>query len=199
MKWVVAAIVIFIALYTVLTLQFRKTAPAYRPFQDSREKATVQRLKSAGYRRITATAERPAEGGQARAAFTANAALADVTDFVGGLPTELKETLLDQPRIAQTFDKVRAPREVNRLFPYTVEFACGLPDNKQLLAGTYVYVKDEEIAIVTDFEVIEGELLARTRESTVLLTIPAGTLHEGTYRVTLVGARGSKQWTLQVH
>jgi hypothetical protein len=199
MKWVALVTFACIAIYTVVTLQFRKEAPAYRPFQDSKEKATVQRLRSAGFQRITATAERPADGAALPAAFTSAMPLATVTDFVGGLPVDLKETLIDQPRLPHTVGNVRAPAEVNRLFPYHVQFTCGLPDNKQLLAGTHVYVREEEMAIVSNFEQIEGDLLARTREATVLLTLPAGTLHAGTYRVTLVGERGSMQWTLQVH
>jgi hypothetical protein len=61
-----------------------------------------------------------------------------------------------------------------------------------------VYVKEGEIAIVANFEKLSGELLARSRESTVLVTIPGGTLKPGEYRVTLVGSRNSRQWTLQV-
>ena len=52
--------------------------------------------------------------------------------------------------------------------------------------------------IVADFERLGGGLLARTREGSALLTIPPGSLKPGTYRVTLVGERASRTWTLRV-
>jgi hypothetical protein len=199
MKWIVVSIVVFIAIYTFLTLYFRKPGQAYQPYHDNKERATISRLKSAGYRRITATADRPAELGATTSPNILSGPAATITDFVGGLSEELKGTLIDQPRLPATFDKVVAPSEINRLAPYSVRFVCGLPDNKQLLSGAYVYVKDDELAIVPDFEKIEGDLLSRTREAAVEVTIPAGVLPPGTYRATLVGARGSKQRTVQVH
>ena len=46
---------------------------------------------------------------------------------------------------------------------------------------------------------ISGDLLARSRDCTALLTLSAGTLKPGEYRVTLIGSQRSLQWTLQVH
>ena len=42
-------------------------------------------------------------------------------------------------------------------------------------------------------------MLTRSRESLVALTIPAGVLKPGRYRVTLAGKNSSRTWTLQVH
>ena len=197
MKWIVIAIVAFIAVYTAITLSFRKPGRAYQPYQDAKDKAVVQRLESAGFSRISANAERPAD--QRNAGLTVSSAPAVVTDSLGGLPSELRETLLDQPRLAQAFGQVNAPAEANRLLPYTIQFACASADNKQLLSNTYAYAREQEIVIVPEFEKIEGELLARTRETAVTLTIPGGTLQPGTYQVTLAGERGSKRWALVVH
>jgi hypothetical protein len=197
MKWIVLAIVAFIAIYSFLTLRYRKPGPAYQPFHDAKEKATVHRLESAGFRRITATVERPAEAGAAIP--LAHGTIATVQDAPGGVPAELKETLIDQPRLADRFEKVRATAQTSALLPYTIQFSCGLTDHKQLLSGAYVYLKEDEIAVVPEFEPIEGDLLARTKDSLVQVTIPSGTLPSGTYRVTLVGARACATWNLQVH
>ena len=78
MKWIVLAIALFVGAYTFLTLYYRKSGPAYRPFQDSKEKATVQRLKSAGYRRITAFAEQPADASASTTTLLSSAAPAQV-------------------------------------------------------------------------------------------------------------------------
>jgi hypothetical protein len=196
MKWIVVAILLFVVAYTALTLKFRKPGRAYEPYRDNKERATVTRLRSAGFRRITATADRPAE---IQRSLSLGGQPATIAPMPGGLPPELKDTLIDPPNLPQTFTEVRASSEANQLMSYTVQFTCALPDNKQLLSGAYVYLKEDELAIVTDFEKIDGELLARTRETAVQLSVPAGAIPPGTYRVTLVGARESKQWTLQVH
>lgn len=197
MKWVALVIFVSIAAYTVVTLRYRRPGHVYQPYQDNKERVVVTRLRSAGYQRISAQVERPAD--PARAAAALSGPLVQVAEAAGGAPEELKQIFVDQPHLPQSFNQVRAPGEVVVMLPYSIQFTCALPDNKQLLSGTYVYVKDQDIAIVPDFEAMEGELLARTPESTVQLTIPGGTLHPGTYDVTLVGLRQSKHWTLQVH
>ena len=54
-------------------------------------------------------------------------------------------------------------------------------------------------SIVPEFERLGGELLARSRDSIVLLTVPGGTFKPGRYQVVLAGSRTSSAWTLQVH
>ena len=43
------------------------------------------------------------------------------------------------------------------------------------------------------------QVLARDAVATVLLTVPAGSLPAGQYRVTVAGSRTARTWTLQVH
>jgi len=197
MKWVALVIIVSIVTYTAVTLRYRRPGQAYQPYQDNKERAIVTRLRSAGYQRIPAVAERPAD--PERAAARMAGPFATVVDQPGGVAEELKEIFVDQPRLPQSFAVVRAPAEAVSLLAYTFQFTCALPDNKQLLSATYVYVKEQEMVIVSDLEAMEGELLARTPESTVQMTLPAGTLHPGTYQVTLIGQRQSKRWTLLVH
>ncbi len=197
MKWVALAIVAFIGSYTAVTLYYRRPTPAYQPFHDSKERVMVTRLRDAGYQRITAVTERPADPQRPPGAMAGP--LTETADDAGGVPDELKELFIDQPRLPASFNQVRVPGEANQLLPYVLRFTCALPNHNQLLSETYVYVKDQEIAIVPDFEALDGDLLTRTPESTVQLTIPSGVLRAGSYQVRLIGRQQSKRWTLQVH
>lgn len=192
MKWIVLTIALVIVPYTFLTLYYRKPGPAYRPYQDAQERANVVRLLSAGYQRITVAAQRPADSVRATAA-------APTTAVLGGLPSELVATLVQKPLLPAEIHAVTAAPSVSALQPYPIQFTCTLPDNKQQLAGAELYFKDGEIVITPDFELLSGALLARSRESVILLTVPAGALKPGTYRVTLAGQHSSRAWSVQVH
>ena len=192
MKWIVLTIIVVLVPYTFLTLYYRKPGPAYRPYQDAQERANVVRLLSAGYQRITVAAQRPADSPRAAAA-------APTTAGLGGLPSELVATLVQKPLLPPEIHAVTAAPSVSALQPYAIQFTCTLPDNKQQLAGAELYVKDAEIVITPDFELLTGGLLARSRESVILLTVPAGALKPGTYRVTLAGPHSSRAWSVQVH
>jgi predicted proteasome-type protease len=74
-----------------------------------------------------------------------------------------------------------------------------LADNKRQLSGAELYIKDNVISLLPTFEQLDGGLLARSRDSVVLVTVPAGTLKPGTYRAVVVGERTSRAWTVQVH
>jgi hypothetical protein len=85
------------------------------------------------------------------------------------------------------------------LLAYPIQFTCALADNKRQLSGAELYVKDNTLTLVPTFERLGGDLLARNRESVVLLTVPAGTLKPGAYEITLVGETSSRTWSLQVN
>lgn len=192
MKWIALAILLVIVPYTFLTLYYRKPGPAYRPYQDAQDRANVVRLLSAGYQRITLAAQRPADPVRGAVAAPTSTAL-------GGLPASLVSTLVQKPLLPADILAVTAAPSVSAQQPYAIQFTCTLPDNKQQLAGAELYVKDAEIVITPDFELLTGGLLARSRDSVILLTLPAGSLKAGTYRVTLAGQHSSRAWTLQVH
>jgi hypothetical protein len=192
MKWVVLVIILCIGVYTVLTLRYRRPERAFQPFQDLRDRANTHRLIDAGFQRIPLTAELPADALSADPGARASSAAA-------GLPVALRETLVVQPQLPAEILTVSAAPSVNAMFAYPIAFRCTLPDNKQQLAGAQLYVRGSELVVAPDFERITGSLLARTRENLIRLTVPAGALKPGSYHVTLVGARASKTWTLQVH
>jgi hypothetical protein len=192
LKWIVLAILLFIVPYTFLTLHYRKPGPAYRPYEDMKNRANTARLLSAGYQRITLPARRPADTEVFVAAAPVNA-------VPGGLPDELRATLVALPTLAADILRVSAGPTASARLPYPIQFTCTTPDDRQQLAGVEFYLKEDQIIITPDFELLTGGLLTRTRETLILLTVPPATLKPGRYRVILVGRNSSRSWTLQVH
>jgi hypothetical protein len=192
MKWVILVIIAVLVPYTYINLKYRKPNPAYRPYQDAQERANVVRLLSAGYKRITLKAELPADP------FRAVAPVA-TTAVAGGLPAALVSTLVEKPLLPAEIRSVTTASSLIAANPYPIRFLCVLPDNKEQLAGAELYLKDNEIVITPDFELLTGGLQARSRESEILLTVPGGSFKPGAYTITLVGERASRTWTLQVH
>jgi hypothetical protein len=190
MKWIVVSILVFIPLYTYLTLHFRRHGPAFNPYQDMRDRADVIRLLKAGYRRVAVDASRPAE--------LARPAGSDGSPAPGGLPEELRKTLVETPLLPLEIISVSAPPTAVSGIDYSVALTYTIPDNKRQLSGAHLYERQGEIVIVADFERLAGGLLARTRDGAAELDIPPGSLKPGTYRVTLVGERASRAWTLTV-
>jgi hypothetical protein len=192
LKWIALVILLVLVPYTILTLRYRKPGKAFEPYQDMRTRANVIRLLSAGYQRVALDAEVPADPVRIGATAT-------VSPAAGGLPQALRDTLVERPLLPAEIGSVTASASSNSLFAYPIAFTCVMPDNKHQLGGAELYLRGDEIVVTPDFESLTGGLLARSREKPVLLTIPSGTLKPGKFRVTLVGERVSKTWTLQVH
>ncbi|MEI8089504.1 MAG: hypothetical protein WCG63_07895 [Opitutaceae bacterium] len=192
MKWVALVIVVSLAGYTYVTLRYRKTTPSYLPYQDTKNRAGVLRLLSAGFQRIILTAQRPAEAGSVHTSAASIAA-------PGGLGSDLGPSLLDLPLLPAEITRVYAPASVSALLAYPIEFTCTLADNKRQLSGAELYLRDNVITLLPTFEQLDGGLMARSRDSVVLVTIPAGTLKPGAYRAVVVGEHTSRSWTVQVH
>ena len=191
MKWIALAIIIVIVPYTYLTLHYRKPGPAFRPYEDIKNRANVSRLLAAGYQRIPVVAQRPADGTRATGgAFAASVA--------GGLPADLRSTLVEAPPLPAEILSVTAAPTASHLIDYTIQLTCAWPDDRQQLGGADVYVRGDTIVITPTFEHVAGTLQTRSRNAAVLLTVPAGVLKPGTYNVTLVGERSSRTWRLEV-
>jgi len=190
MKWIVLAIALFIPAYTYLTLHYRRPGPAFNPYQDMRDRAEVVRLLRAGYQRVAVDASRPAEPIPESGASTSPAP--------GGLPEDLGKTLIGTPLMPLDVVSVSAAPTAVSGIDYPIGLNFTLADNKRQLSGAHLYERPGEIVIVADFERLGGGLLARTREGSALLTVPPGSIRPGTYRVTVVGERASRSWTLLV-
>jgi len=197
MKWVAVAILVCLVPYTFLTLYYRKPGRAFRPYEDTRNRINNSRLLSAGYQRIALNTELPAEPGKLGGLVLGGPAASEAS--TGGLPGDLGEALIDRPLLPVTIETVTAAATISAVQSYGIQFTCTLPDNKEQLADAHLYHREGSLVVVPSFEKLGGGLLSRTKESTVLVNVPAGTLKPGRYVVTLVGGRSSRQWTLQVH
>ena len=192
MKWIVLAIVGVIVPYTYLTLHYRRPGKAFQPYADLKDRVNTRQLLSGGFQRITLNAQRPADAKRPMLS-------APMTSGAGGLPAVLRSSLVDEPKLPAEIQYVAAAPSATTTDPYLVQFSCTLPDTRHQLAGASLYLRNQEIFLVPNFERVGGDLVARTRESVVLLTVPAGALKPGTYHATILGERASTAWTLQVH
>ncbi|HRE05063.1 MAG TPA: hypothetical protein PKX00_05605 [Opitutaceae bacterium] len=195
MKWIVLAILVVIVPYTWITLHYRKPGKAFEPYGDMKKQANVQRLLSAGFHRAALIAERPADlksgGGPAGVKASAH-------PLPGGIPPVLGQVLLEVPLLPQSVTQLHAGGQANRLLPYTLQFTAVFPDNKESLHSAHLYSREDELFVLVHFEQLPGDLMARTRESVIRLTIPPGTLQPGAYRANVVGSRQSMGWSVVV-
>lgn len=191
MKWIVLAILLAVVPYTIVTLRYRKEGPAFRPYEDMKNRANVSRLLAAGYQRIPLTAQRPADGTRAPGG-------AAVLPAPGGVPADLRSTLVEPPLLPAEIIGVSAAPSAHTFQDYTVHFSCVLPTDQQQLGGADLYVKDDALVLVPTFERVGGDLLTRSRQAEVLLTVAPGALKPGSYTVTLAAEKSSRAWSLEV-
>jgi len=194
MRWVILAILLCIIPYTWITLRYRKPGPAFQPYEDSKNRANVVRLLEAGYQRFTVAAQRNADPSRFRPAGAA----ATPSSAPGGLPVILSQVLVEIPLMPESVLGVTAAASTRGDAPYAVQFVCSVPDNKEQLAGAELYLRENDLVLIPTFERIQGDLLARSRESIVQIEIPAGTFKTGRYQVLLVGSRQSQRWEIVV-
>lgn len=214
MKWVVVAILVLVVPYTILTLRYRKAGPAFAPYDDLKDRANVSRLLDAGYQRISLVAERLGAEGARTPADAAGANAASVSRREGGLPADLRATLVEPPLLAAEIlgvaaapmanSSASASANTNTSRPYIIRFTCTLPDEKHRIAGAELYIRGDAVMILPSFEhgaddsSEQASVRARSRESAATLSVPTGALRPGRYAVTLVGERVSYSWPLEV-
>jgi hypothetical protein len=192
MKWIVISILLFVPIYTYLTLHYRRSGPVYEPYAEARDRAMTERLLAAGYRRVTLTATRPTESLRISARATIIAA-------PGGLPADLTTALTAAPLPPARVTHVIAARETNATQPYLIDFTAMLPDEKEELLDAQLYLREDRLVLVPNFERVPGGLLVRSPETEVRLTVPAGILPPGHYHVTLIATHESQSWMLFVN
>ncbi len=191
MKWIVVAILVMIVPYTFITLRYRKSGPAFEPYEDLKARANASRLLNAGYRRIPIVSTRPADGIRA-------AGGAALTPAAGGLPADLRTTLVEPPQLPAEIAGVVAAPSAIATESYAIQATCTLPNDRYQLSGADIFVRGENVVIAPTFDRLGGEMSVRSRQSTVLLTIPPETLKPGKYVVTLVAEHASQTWPLEV-
>lgn len=197
MRWIVASILLFIVPYTYINVKYRKAGPAFEPYADMQAQANVKRLLEAGYTRVTVRAERPFPA-LPRADITVGAPLAAPTPASGGLPAPLDTVLVETPRLPESYRDLVAPAEFSADAAARLQFTARYTGQHEQLGGAEVYLHNDSVVIVPTFEPVPDGLQARTPETNVLLTLPAGMLAPGRHRFTLAGTRDSVTWPVVV-
>jgi len=187
MKWIVLAMAIFIIPYTYLTLRYRKPE-SFQPYEDARERAHIAK---AGYSRISLSASQPADGRTVDRFGIAPAA--------GGIPSDLAASLIDRPVLPEAVGAVAAAPTCRDGANYPIRFDCTPPPGQLELSGAHLYQKGQNLFILVGFAPVADGLVQRHPADSVQIEVPSAELVPGTYQVTLVGARASKTWAVQVH
>ncbi len=192
MKWIVLGIVACIVPYTWLTLAYRKDGPAHQPYQDNKDRAQVLRLLDSGFYRIELSL----------AILGASApplpAAAETEKLPGGLPPLLRDVLIDPPPIPAQIPFVVAPSSLLAGAPYAFSFACAQPDNDEHAVTATLYRRGSELVVLVGYDATPGSLQTRKLEAFAHVEMPSHTLEPGLYQMTLLGARESRRWKIEV-
>ena len=193
MKWIVAAIIIFVIGYTAVNFYFRKPGRAYRPYQDSQDRATTTRLLAAGWQKIAVDTRRPAEKA------SPEGAPATVTrDYIGVGP-DLDSKFAEKPKLLATIDKVYPPDSVSHGSDYSLTFTGSLSDLKAQVGELTLYRRGNELVLIPSIEPLPGkELMSRWNDSNYSVSFPTANLPPGRYEMRIVAKGPAAVWSFTV-
>jgi hypothetical protein len=192
MKWVVLAIVLFIAGSTLVNLYFRKPGRGHQPYEEARRRVTAARLQKAGWERLPVDTRRPAEppppGGNA-----------SVSRGALGLGLDLEACFTERPPLLASIDRVSAPVAVARGADYAAYFTASLSDQRMQLGEIQLFRSGNDLVLVPRVEPLPGpRLLSRWRDTTYCTSFPTQALPPGRYRVRVVANGPAAVWSLTV-
>lgn len=193
MKWIILAIVVFVAGYTVVNLFFRKPGRGYRPYQDAQDRATTARLLAAGWHKVPVDLRRPVEKpapGDTPAAVSRGAV---------GLGLDFEPNFAEKPKLVASIDRVVAPAAVARGDSYGFFFTASLADLKGQLGELTLYQREHELILVPAVESLPGtQLMSRWNDSTYAAAFATTALAPGRYTVRLVARGPAATWSFTV-
>ncbi len=192
MKWIIVAITLFVIGYTLVNVFFRKPGPAYRPYQDAQDRATVARLLAAGWHEIHVELIRPTER-------PPSANLAKINRASPGLGLTFDAHFADKPKLLASIDSVQATAELLQGDTYQTNFTASIADLKTQLGDVTLYRKGNELVLVPVIEPLPGtELRSRWNDANYALSFPTKELAPGTYEIRLVANGPAAAWTFHV-
>ena len=193
MKWVVAAILVFVAGYTFLTLRYRKPGKPHEPYTEMLSRATTEKLQAAGWQRIPVDTRRPAEKP------AVDAARAVIGRGGPGLGPELTEIFAEPPRLLATIDQVSAPASLRRGEQYSTYFTARLADLHGQMSDLSLYRKGSTLVLISTVEPLPGrDLRSRWNDSSYWFSFPTQSLPAGRYHVRLVAAGPAAAWSIEL-
>lgn len=192
MKWVVLAIVLFVAGYTLVNIFYRKKGPAFKPYEDMNKRATTARLLQAGWQKLPVEVTRPLEKpGPTLAASTTRAG--------HGLGADLEAAFAEKLTLLTSIDRVTAPESVARGTTYPIHFTASLTDQHLQLGRIEALRRGQEIVLVPALEKLPGKnLLSRWKDADYCALVPTDRLEPGRYTVRLAATGPALQWTMLV-
>ncbi len=189
MKWIVLAIVLFIAGYTLVNVYFRKSGRAYRPYEDMANRVTTTRLLDAGWRKIDLPIRRPVE----KAGFTG----ASVSRGGAGLGPNLAGLFAEPPVLAHSIDKATAPPTPRP--GSAVYFTASVTDQHWEVVRVQMLVRSHEVVLMPILEKMSaGEVLGRWHDADYAVELPLAELPPGRYQARLVSQGPAAQWNFEV-
>jgi hypothetical protein len=193
MKWIIVAIVVFVAGYTVVNLIFRKPGRGYRPYQDAQDRATTARLLAAGWHKVPVDLRRPVE----------KPAVAGSPATVGhgavGLGLDFEPNFAEKPKLIASIDRVVAPASVRRGESYDFHFTASLADLKGQLGELTLYQREHELILVPAVESLPGtQLMSRWNDAAYAAAFATTELAPGRYTVRLVARGPAATWSFTV-
>jgi hypothetical protein len=192
MKWIVAAIVVFVVGYTLVNIYYRKPGPAFRPYEDMNNRATTARLLAGGWQKLPVELSRPvAKPGLGLHASTSRAA--------AGLGPELEAAFAEKPLLPASVERATAGTHAERGRDYLVHFTATLGDQHLQVGAVEALLRDREIVLIPTLERLPGkELLSRWNDADYLAALATARLAPGRYTVRLAARGPALQWTLEV-
>jgi hypothetical protein len=192
MKWVVVPIVLFIVGSTLLNLRYRKAGQAYRPYQDSQDRATTARLLEAGWQKIAVEIRRPAENADLESSAATH------HDYLGVGP-DLESKFAEKPVLLASIDKVEAPKSVLKGSYYALYFTASLSDLKGQVGYLTLYRKENELVLIPTVEPLPGkELMSRWADSNYWVGFPTSALPLGNYEMRIVAKGPATVWNFTI-
>ena len=193
MKWIVLAIVLFMVLYTVVNVYFRKKDPGYRPYQDAQDRATTARLLAAGWHKVQLETRRPVEKPDAAEAT------ATIKREIAGLGPDLESKFAEKPKLVATIAHAAAPASVKHGGDYTIYFTVGVPSQKAQVGDLILYQRDHELVLIPSLENLPGkELMTRWDDANYCATFSTANLPAGHYTARIVSLAPAATWNFDV-
>jgi hypothetical protein len=192
MKWVVAAIAVFVVGYTLVNVYYRKPGPGHLPYEETNRRITAARLQDAGWVRLPLETRRPVEKPPAASA-------AAVSRGALGLGLELDACFTEKPRLLASIDSVAAPSEVAHGADYTVYFTGRLADQQWQLGELQLFQHDNVLVLVPNLEHLPGtQLLSRWNDANYCASFSTQSLPPGRYTMRIVANGPAVAWTMTV-
>jgi len=190
MKWIALTIVLGIAVYTWLTLEFRKPEPPNEPWNDQRARAEIAKLTAQGWDKREVPFEPVVEFPDSRGNVTLGPPMPIVA--------LLRDQTLDPWHLPIGVTGSMAPGEWSAGQPYTAYLDLELDTDRMQIGGFTVFRKASHVVLVPRWERVPGDLIVRNRTARGRLLFNPGDVPPGSYTVTIVAIKSCATWHLEV-